>query len=491
MGLEILAGRLVAPTFGGSVYTWGSVIGIFLAALSLGYHHGGRRASRHASRDRLALVLALATVFVAVPILVGDSLLAASISVPLPARYLPLIPVAILFGPPVYLLGFVSPYAAELSRLDGTGAASGRVYAVGTVGSIAGAFGTTFVLLPVLHVEAVAVLLGGLLLGGAVVVSRRTVPQVAGLTLATIVLLSAAGAGLYGLPGEDVVYRTGTPYQQLEVIDEGDVRTLYLDGHPHSAMDLDDPYRHVFAYTRYFHLPFLLAEEKAAIDRVLFIGGGGFTGPRVFTHLYDVTVDVVELDPTVVRVAKEYFRVNESGDLTIHVGPGRRYLTQTNQTYDLIVVDAYRKARVPFQLTTVEFMNLAKQRLSPTGFLLANVISAARGPGSKFFRAEYRTMAHVFSHVYAFPTQPGAGVQNIEIIASRSPRRVTRAQLRHRNRHRDIGVNLTTAVDNYRADIPVNDVPLLWDDHAPVDRLLRSNVGETYVLNRTTETAAA
>ncbi|MDY6765352.1 MAG: fused MFS/spermidine synthase, partial [Halobacteria archaeon] len=49
MGLEILAGRIIAPELGSSIYTWGSIIGVFLAALSLGYYHGGKRAESDAT----------------------------------------------------------------------------------------------------------------------------------------------------------------------------------------------------------------------------------------------------------------------------------------------------------------------------------------------------------------------------------------------------------------------------------------------------------
>ncbi|MEF8906144.1 MAG: fused MFS/spermidine synthase, partial [Haloarculaceae archaeon] len=105
MGLEILAGRLLAPEFGSGLYTWGSVIGVFLAALSLGYYRGGRQA-REATRSSLATLLLWSAGYVAFLLLVGDLVLRATGSFPVPARFAPLFPVTILFGPPVYLLGF-------------------------------------------------------------------------------------------------------------------------------------------------------------------------------------------------------------------------------------------------------------------------------------------------------------------------------------------------------------------------------------------------
>jgi spermidine synthase len=490
MGLEILAGRMVAPQFGSSIYTWGSVIGVSLAALSLGYHYGGKRAAERATSRRLVRLLLWTAAYVAVLVFAGDRLVAATAAVPLPSRFASLPAVTLLFGPPTYLLGFVSPYAAELSGTEAVGEASGRVYAVGTVGSILGAFGTTFVLVPALSVERIGFTFGALLVGTAVLVARPSLrrQQLGAVALVTVLLVAAVGSGAFGVSaGGDVVYRTETPYQELEVADAGDTRTLYLDGQPHSAMDIDDPTRHVFEYTRYFHLPYLLADDPDEIDRVLFVGGGGFTGPKRFVEEYDATVDVVEIDPVVVDVAKRHFAVEESDRLRVHVDDGRRFLRETNTTYDLIVLDAYRKDKVPFHLTTVEFMRLTERRLAPDGMVVANLISAPDGPASAFYRAEYRTMARVYPQVYSFPTVGGNAVQNVELVATKSPEPVTQAELRRRNRARDIGLDLDGAIRNYRRDEAVGDAPVLRDDRAPVDSLMDPMVGQRYVVQRMPE----
>jgi spermidine synthase len=491
MGLEILAGRVIAPEFGSSIYTWGSIIGVFLAALSLGYWRGGKRAAQEATHARLATLLGGSALYVVVLLLGSDYLMQVSVAVPVPARFAPLVPVTLLFGPPTYLLGVVSPYAAELSEKEGPGAASGHVYALGTIGSIGGAFATTFLLVPALSIQQTWLLFGGTLVGGALVVGSATLPDDArfGLVGVGALLVLAAVVGPLG-PGVSgtLVYESQTAYQELQVVDEGDVRTLYLDGQRHSAMDREDPYRHVFEYTRYFHLPLLLTDD---VDRVLFVGGGGFTGPKIFAERYDVTVDVVEIDPEVVDVAREYFSLEEGPDMNVHVGDGRQFLAETDHEYDLIVLDAYKKDKVPFQLTTVEFMELAKQHLTADGVLLANVISAPSGAGSKFFRAEYRTMQAVFPQVYAYRTSDSSFVQNVELVATRSERRVSTEQLRERNRRRDVGYNLSEEVANRIESVNTDDVPVLRDDRAPVDSLLDPMVGRKYVVEQRGDNASA
>jgi spermidine synthase len=484
MGLEILAGRMIAPQFGSSIYTWGTIIGVFLAALSYGYHRGGKQAAERATNGRMASVFLLTAAYVAVLVFAGDLLLRAAAGFPLPSRVASLPAVTILFGPPTYLLGYISPYAAELSAKEGVGEASGHVYMLGTVGSIVGAFATTYFLIPSLGIDAIALVFGGLSILAALAVSRpvgRRRATVTGFVALLLVASAATGAAGYTVQGE-VVHQTQTPYQELQVVDLGDTRTLYLGGQPHSAMDLSDPDRHVFEYTRYFHLPFLFADDPDEIDRVLFVGGGGFTGPKRFVDDYDVTVDVAEIDPDVISAAEEYFGVSESQRLNVYNQGGRQFLRETNRTYDLVVLDAYQKDKVPFELTTREFVELASARLDEDGVLFANVISAASGPASEFYRAQYATIDRVFPQTYSFPTGGAGIVQNIEIVATKSDTRISAAQLRARNERRDIGIDLSAAIGDYADPPPTDDVPVLRDDRAPVDSLLDSMVGYRYVV---------
>ncbi|WP_250137798.1 spermidine synthase [Halorientalis salina] len=491
MGLEILAGRLLAPSFGSGIYVWGSIIGVFLAALSLGYWIGGIRAAVGASRSAMAALLLGAAMGVAVLIVLGEPFLDAMAGLPVPQRYAPVIPITVLFGPPTVLIGFISPYAAELDRAESTGTASGRVYALGTVGSIVGAFGTTFVLVPSVDVITSELVFGLMLVGAAVaVIPRSDRKNWAGAVLVLALLAGAFTAASVGFSGsESTVYETQTAYQDLRVADENGIRTLYLDGSPHGALDKDRPDRYVFEYSRNFHLPLLLRDDPD-IDRVLFIGGGAFSGPTRFADEYNATVDAVEIDPEVVRVSKEYFGVEERDRLRIHTKDGRVYLDQTNRTYDLIVVDAYRSDQAPHHLTTVEFMRLARSHLTDDGVVMANVISARSGVGSAFYRAEYRTMSQVFPTVYSFPTRETNSLQNIAVIATKNTTRVTRSELERRERVRDIGIGLADPVSHYRSNVSVGDAPILRDDYAPVDRLLQSQAGKRYVVERSNDTAA-
>ena len=486
MGLEILAGRIVAPVFGSSIFTWGGIIGVFLTGLSLGYWRGGRRASEHADGRALARLLFGSALLVAVVTLFGEPVVGWAGSLDVPPQYTrfsSLLPITLLFGPPSYLLGVISPYAAELSRKTGVGEASGHVYALGTVGSIAGAFGTTFVLIPAVSVDAIGALFGAMLLVAALAVTDSVSNGAVARGLFVALLLGTALTIPFdGSNSGATVYEGQSAYQDIQVVDDDGVRTLYLDGHPQSAMALGRrDTTNVFAYTRYFHLPWLVRDD---VDRVLFVGGGGFTGPKDIVETYpNATVDVIELDPRVVRVATEYFDVAESDRLQIYTGDGRRFLADTDRQYDAIVLDAYRKDKMPFHMTTAEFFDLTERRLTDDGMLVANLISAPNGSGSEFYRAEVKTMRTAYPNVYSFPTADRPGVQNVMLFGTTREAVVTRADLVARSANR---TPLRPAdVASYRRTVPTDDVPVLRDDSAPVDRLIEPMIDRRYVVNRT------
>jgi len=170
--------------------------------------------------------------------------------------------------------------------------------------------------------------------------------------------------------------------------------------------------------------------------------------------------------------------------MRINTMDGRVFLQETNRTYDVIVLDAFRADQVPFQFTTREFMALAASKLDDDGVLIANVITARSGEGSAFGRAMVKTMATEFPRIYQFATARTSGVQNIELVARKSGERYSRAELRELAAEKDLGVDLSGVFGRMRPgeEVRTDDVPVLTDDYAPVDRLLDEQVGKQYVI---------
>lgn len=146
MGVEMLGLKMLAPYFGGGIYVWGSVIGVFLLSLAVGYYVGGQLSLRFASRSTRVL-----------PIIVGASGLAI-LALPLlsdainprlddlEARWGSLLSATSLFFLPSFLLGMVSPYAIRLAARDveSVGLSAGSLFAVSTVGGFLGCIVTSF-----------------------------------------------------------------------------------------------------------------------------------------------------------------------------------------------------------------------------------------------------------------------------------------------------------------------------------------------------------
>src|SRR5262249_6257858 len=181
-------------------------------------------------------------------------------------------------------------------------------------------------------------------------------------------------------------------------------------------MSLRDPYAGGFEYTDFFHVPMLL---DPTTERLLFVGLGGGTGPKSFlSHYHDVSVDVVEIDPMVVQVARTYFAVPEDPRLRIHVADGRAYLQRTRQRYGAILVDAYSSGPsggiLPYHLATREFFETVRRHLTNGGSLVYNVITTYGG--GTVLPDVYWTIADGFERTYAFRAQSSL---NVVIIAQR------------------------------------------------------------------------
>ena len=290
----------------------------------------------------------------------------------------------------------------------------------------------------------------------------------------------------YTLALGDIIYETDTPYHHLQVADSYDIshqsyiRVLILDDNLHSAMDLKDPNRTVFPYTDYFHLDFLLNPN---ITRALFIGGGGFSGPKTFLRDYSsVQVDVVEIDTEVIKVAEQYFDVDAKNPrLHIYNDDGRIFLQGTTQTYDLIVLDAYSKSYVPFHLMTAEFFKQVGAHLRRNGGVISNIISGTSTNSNQLLTAETKTMQTVFPNIYTFAVQGTSypEAQNVIILATLLPDHLTETDFENLAETSTIVKipELKEYVGNYFASSS-DRAPVLTDNFAPVETLLNPMTGE-------------
>jgi spermidine synthase len=213
----------------------------------------------------------------------------------------------------------------------------------------------------------------------------------------------------------------------------------------------------------------------------LMLGGAGYSFPKSYLKTYpNAKIDVVEIDPKVTQLAKDYFKLKEDPRLSIFHNEGRTYLNHTEKTYDIILGDAFSSSySIPYQLTTQESAQKMHDILNDDGIVILNIISSIEGDSGKFFRAEYATFKTVFPQLFVYPlhdSKNGSTIQNIFLIASKSKDKI------YPFSSDDIYIN-NRLQKFWHKKIP-NDLPILTDDFAPVDYYIgavQSNISKSHM----------
>jgi spermidine synthase len=195
-----------------------------------------------------------------------------------------------------------------------------------------------------------------------------------------LLLLVAATSAAYA--DQRMVHSERSLYREVLVYENGDVRCMCFTRHcrvgRQSCMDTRHPDRIVMGYPKMM-LGALFVNP--APQSVLIIGLGGGTIPRVLRQLLPQTrIDVVEIDPAVVRVASRYFGFTAGGHTRVIEADGRVYVKRAlrdTQRYDLIMLDAFDHEYIPEHLLTQEFLQEVKSLLAPGGVLTANTFSSS------------------------------------------------------------------------------------------------------------------
>ncbi len=217
------------------------------------------------------------------------------------------------------------------------------------------------------------------------------------------------------------MFESTTKYHRLRVTEDAGVRLLRLDRSPQSSMLVDDPLATDFEYPIYLHLALAVQPEAT---RTLVVGlGGGTIVKQMWSAYPHMHLDAVEIDPEVVAVARRYFALPEDERVRVFVGDGREYIETTPDTYDIVILDAYDDDHIPFQLTTREFFEATRARLSPGGVVAYNIIGSLEGDWSKPFRSVHRTMGVVWRRVIVFAVGIGSDSlrgerRNIVVLAT-------------------------------------------------------------------------
>lgn len=228
------------------------------------------------------------------------------------------------------------------------------------------------------------------------------------------------GAGLLAAHGASadnmkLLHSERSLYREVLVYETGDVRcicfTRYCRIGRQTCQDVKHPDRIVMNYPQMMLSSLFVKPEPKS---VLIIGLGGGTIPRALHELVpQARIDVVEIDPAVVKVARRYFDLGDNSELNVIEADGRvqvKRALREQKSYDLIMLDAFDHEYIPEHLLTQEFLKEVKSLLAPGGVLAANTFSSSR-----LYDHESATYASVFPEFFNLKKE------NRVIIAANGP----------------------------------------------------------------------
>ncbi len=448
LAAELIAFRALAPHFGSSIYTAGIIINAVLAGLALGYAVGGLAADRLGGR-RLPYLLMLAAASCLAIFLVSQHVL-----LPLAAGLGPIAGAAAaavgFLVPPMIALGAVPPCLVRaLASPERIGAVSGMIFAVSTVGSIAGGVATTFWLIPYLGVRAtgaISVLL--LLLTAGLGLWRGARPRDAALALPCLLLLLPAAPA-------QALYEVDSRYNHIAVLERDGTRYLMLnqpDGFHSMSLDPDT------GLTGEYYDAALLAAVLIGAEDVLILGNGAGTAMRLIAAHTGARIDGVELDPELTRAGQAFFDLQLDARRRVFHEDARSWLARSDRRYDLIFLDVYAGSPfIPFHLATEESFALIREHLAPGGALVMNLPSYAGG--SELLK---RLLATVGAAL------PARYVTGHMLLAFREPPELP--ELGARLQAHPLGAALTPLAAGMQR-VPALDAPPLTDDRSPIEAL--------------------
>ncbi len=247
-----------------------------------------------------------------------------------------------------------------------------------------------------------------------------------------------------------------SPYSRIEVRERGTRRTLYFvseDGRsfPQAESDLARPQSLVLPYTRGMFLSYLFNPDPA---NALLVGLGAGSMVRFLDRFDpDLRLDAIDIDPEIVRIAKDYFGTRESDRVRLLTADGYRFIREGDRLYDLIFMDAFLEPSdetgpdgVPLALMEESFYVALRDRLTPVGVVVFNL-----HPDHRLER-RIADIAKIFPQVYRFELNDSI---NRIVVATRSAKRLDAARLEEGLQRLD-GLELAdfSFVDLVSGDLP-------------------------------------
>jgi spermidine synthase len=474
MVVEILGSRVLAPSFGTTLHVWSALITVTLAALAVGYAVGGRLADRRPGLGSLMAVMACS----AGTLLISDLMTKPVLRMAYHAGMVSgtFIAAFILFLPTLFLLGMVSPMAVRAAANQRQlGTSVGNLYALSTVGSVAGSLSVSLLLIPnmTVHIAIIstAVALGLIPLCYLLIRSKQRAALLlcVGLMLGVVVTKvmgdEADREVLYKNESYPVTVRVPSAYGDLVVSDYNGVRYLFLNGVQQGSLIGD------VSYAKYAYGLERLATARGIPKSVLIWGLGAGVYARAMAEAGS-QVTVIEIDPMSDKVAREYFGLPSS--VKVIIGDARTETLRLTEKYEVIILDAFSGDTPPFHLLTREAFQSLRDRLTPDGLVVANIVGGLSGAESRVVSSVVATMENVFGKTSVFsPNWYLAGKKSLNfvstmfLVAGDLPENPAPFTMRVSEEVRR--TNYIESVFSSRVELPRDNAVILTDDFAPLE----------------------
>ena len=409
MALELVAARILSPYVGSSNLIWTTIIGIMLTSMSIGYWLGGKIVDKKEDKNLLSLFLLAGAFFTSIIPILETLLVKPLSSITNELVLVAIICSSIVFGIPSFILAMVSPFAVKLEdkRHEEIGKTSGKISSLSTIGSIVGTFVSGFLLIPNIGVRAIILIITIILfLLSFMMFENKNVKYSIYMVICLILLLGLNyyGKVIFEKDNTDIIRDVDSEYSRIWIknVSTGEInyKTMQVDKGLESYINKDANEMGA-AYLYYYDLfDYYNKDAKST----LMIGGAAYTYPTYYLNKYqDKTIDVAEIDSKMTELAIEEFGLDvENPRLKIYTQDGRSFLNNTKNKYDTILIDAFKGLNAPFELTTYEALNKAKNALNENGIVITNIISSLEGKEDDFIKYEYATYKAVFPEVKLF-----------------------------------------------------------------------------------------
>jgi predicted membrane-bound spermidine synthase len=404
MTFELVAARLLAPTIGSSTFVWTNVIGVIIAALSIGYWQGGILADKRKNQiDIVFLCLSTAVAILLVMIFHSHIITLAAQTVS-DARIQGLLAAIGLFALPSFCLGMISPYLVKFSVTSTatSGSSVANLSALNAVGSIVGTFTTGFILFGLIGSKATLFFVVVLLVAVSwLIVPKKFCGQRIALS-AVIVTLSIMTLLPWPVADNSKTIDTASAsYIVRDSVTFGQPTTDLITGPggTQSSVYQTGEKELVFWYTQ--TIAEAISELPNQPKRILILGGGAYTLPEYLaTHHPDSQVNTIEIDPDLTQIAQQYFRFEPPNNLSVTSTDARAFVNNTDQKFDVIIIDVYSDDNTPWQFVTGEFGQKIASGLTDNGVVLVNAITAREGDCAPLFAAIQSAYGSFLNHGY-------------------------------------------------------------------------------------------